>query len=89
MAAGFNFPYPFSKEVRGFCSRTEFVLGILSNTVVNRKRKQQTTTYTNLEFTLERVSVECHKTQIKVITLVNQKGRKQSSKQIKIRSHYL
>ena len=31
----------------------------------------------------ERVSIECRKTKTKVITLANQKGRRQSSKPIK------
>ena len=38
--------------------------------------------------TLERVSIECRKTKTKVITLTNQKGRRQSSKAIKTRSNY-
>ena len=38
---------------------------------------------------LERVSIECRKTKTKVITLANQKGRKQSSKPIKTRSNYI
>ena len=37
---------------------------------------------------LERVSIECRKTKTKVITLANQKGRRQSSKPIKTRSNY-
>ena len=37
---------------------------------------------------LERVSIECRKTKTKVITLANQKGRRQSSKRIKTRSNY-
>ena len=32
---------------------------------------------------IERVSIECRKTKTKVITLANQKGRRQSSKPIK------
>ena len=36
----------------------------------------------------ERVSIECRKTKTKVITLANQKGRRQSSKPIKTRSNY-
>ena len=39
-------------------------------------------------FTLERFSNECRKTKTKVITLANQKGRRQSSKPIKTRSNY-
>lgn len=38
--------------------------------------------------TIERVSIECRKTQIKVITLAKQKRRRQSSKPIKIRRNY-
>ena len=34
------------------------------------------------------VSIECCKTKTKVITLANQKGRRQSSKPIKTRSNY-
>ena len=37
---------------------------------------------------LERVSINCCKTKTKVITLANQKGRRQSSKPIKTRSNY-
>ena len=37
---------------------------------------------------LERFSNECRKTKTKVITLANQKGRRQSSKPIKTRSNY-
>ena len=37
---------------------------------------------------LERVSIECLKRKTKVITLANQKGRKQSRKPIKTRSYY-
>ena len=37
---------------------------------------------------IERVSIECCKTKTKVITLANQKGRRQSSKPIKTRSNY-
>ena len=33
---------------------------------------------------IERVSIECRKTKTKVITLPNQKGRRQSSKPIKL-----
>ena len=36
----------------------------------------------------ERVSIECRKTKTKVITLANQKGRRQSSKPIKTRSNH-
>ena len=39
--------------------------------------------------TLERVSIECRKTKTKVITLANQKGRRQSSKPIKFRTNYM
>ena len=39
-------------------------------------------------FALERVSNECRKTKTKVITLANQKGRRQSGKPIKTRSNY-
>ena len=38
--------------------------------------------------TIERVSIECRKTKTKVITLANQKGRRQSSKPIKTQSNY-
>ena len=37
---------------------------------------------------LERFSNECRKTKTKVITLANQKGRRQSSKPIKTRRNY-
>ena len=37
---------------------------------------------------IERVSMECRKTKTKVITLANQKGRRQSGKPIKTRSNY-
>ena len=37
---------------------------------------------------LERFSIESRKTKTKVITLANQKGRRQSSKPIKTRSNY-
>ena len=37
---------------------------------------------------IERISIECRKTKTKVITLANQKGRRQSSKPIKTRSNY-
>ena len=37
---------------------------------------------------IERFSFECRKTKTKVITLANQKGRRQSSKPIKTRSNY-
>ena len=37
---------------------------------------------------MERVSIECRKTKTKVITLANQKGRRQSRKPIKTRSNY-
>ena len=40
------------------------------------------------EVALERFSNECCKTKTKVITLANQKGRRQSSNPIKIRSNY-
>ena len=36
---------------------------------------------------LERVSIECRKTKTKVITLANQKGRRQFSKPVKTRSN--
>ena len=39
-------------------------------------------------FVLERFSIECRKTKIKVITLANLKGRRQSGKPIKTRSNY-
>ena len=39
-------------------------------------------------YLLERFSNECLKTKTKVITLANQKGRRQSSKPIKSRSNY-
>ena len=42
----------------------------------------------NLCSLIERVSIECRKTKTKVITLANQKGRKQSGKPIKTRSNY-
>ena len=42
----------------------------------------------NFATSLERVSIECRKTKTKVITLANQKGRRQSSKPIKTRSNY-
>ena len=35
-------------------------------------------------FCLERVSIECRKTKTKVITLANQKGRRQCSKPVKV-----
>ena len=38
---------------------------------------------------LERVSIECRKTKTKVITLANQKGRRQSSKPIKTWSNII
>ena len=37
---------------------------------------------------IERVSIQCRKTKTKVITLANQKGRRQSRKPIKTRSNY-
>ena len=37
---------------------------------------------------VEPVSIECRKTKTKVITLANQKGRRQSSKPIKTESNY-
>ena len=37
---------------------------------------------------IKRVSIECRKTKTKVITLANQKGRRQSGKPIKTRSNY-
>ena len=37
---------------------------------------------------IERFSIECRKTKTKVITLDNQKGRRQSCKSIKTRSNY-
>ena len=37
---------------------------------------------------LERVFIDCRKTKTKVMTLANQKRRRQSSKPIKIRSNY-
>ena len=37
---------------------------------------------------IERVSMECRKTKTKVISLTNQKGRRQYSKPIKTRSNY-
>ena len=33
----------------------------------------------NIDIKLERVSIECRKTKTKVITLANQKGRRQSN----------
>ena len=42
----------------------------------------------NILYAIERVSIECRKTKTKVITLANQKGRRQSSKPIKTRSNY-
>ena len=39
-------------------------------------------------YSIERVSIDCRKTKNKVITLANQKGRRQSSKPIKTRSNY-
>ena len=42
----------------------------------------------DLFHSLERFSNECRKTKTKVITLANQKGRRQSSKPIKTRSNY-
>ena len=38
---------------------------------------------------IERFSIECRKTKTKVITLANQKRRRQSSKPIKTRSNYM
>ena len=38
--------------------------------------------------TIERVSIECCKAKAKVITLANQKGRRQSGKPIKTQSSY-
>ena len=43
----------------------------------------------SLYYLIERVSIECYKTKTKVITLANQKGRRQSSKPIKTRSNYM
>ena len=40
------------------------------------------------EVQIERVSIDCRKAKTKVITLANQKGRRQSSKPIKTRSNY-
>jgi len=40
-------------------------------------------------FVLEQFSVECQKTQAKVITLANHKGHKESSEPIKTRSKYM
>ena len=37
---------------------------------------------------IEQVSIECRKTKTKVITLANQKGRRQSSKPIKTLSNH-
>ena len=37
---------------------------------------------------IERVSIECRKTKTKVITLANQKGRRQSGKPIKTQSNF-
>ena len=37
---------------------------------------------------IERFSIECRKTKTKVITLANQKGRRQSGKPIKTRNNY-
>ena len=42
----------------------------------------------SIPWVIERVSIECRKTKTKVITLANQKGRRQSSKPIKTRSNY-
>ena len=39
-------------------------------------------------YLLERVSIEGRKTKTKVITLANQKGRRQSSKRVKARTNY-
>ena len=44
--------------------------------------------YSNYRPRLERVSFECRKTKTRVITLANQKGRRQSGKPIKTWSNY-
>ena len=50
--------------------------------------EQNVREYYMLNHRIERVSIECRKTKTKVITLANQKGRRQYSKPIKTRSNY-
>ena len=59
---------------------------ILRTFKAHKSRNAQAGSYDFLH--LERFSNECRKTKSKVITLANQKERRQSSKPIKTRSNY-
>ena len=75
-----NIPFPLD--------RTRGSLLIPSHLSAPKSDKSVMRHVSHVYYSIERISIECRKTKTKVITLANQKGRRQSGKPIKTRSNY-